>query len=155
MRGRKPVPTKTLEKRGSWRANARKKKGEPKVDPRVPAPPPEISDAARKKWMSLVPMLEAMGTVSLTDSDTLLRYCETYVLWAKCLTALQEEGEVLETEKGYMKNPRATAYIDYTTKLNQLTSVLGLSPVDRARLRVHEPEKKKEKKSILKLRVAQ
>ena len=135
----KPLDTETLQRRGSWKAAARRNAGKdaPVVHHHRPEPPPTLSEGAREKWDWLVGVMDEMGSTGVGDIETMERYCELSVQWRDVCDRVNAEGMVYQDRHGkFYKSPHAVLLVELTTKLTSLGGLLGLSPVDRLRLRV-------------------
>ena len=68
--GPKKTPTRTLEMRGSWRANTRD--GEPEPSGTMPGCPDWLDADAHAEWDRVLVELESMGIVGATDYAVVL-----------------------------------------------------------------------------------
>ena len=85
--GRAPTPTIILENRGSWRAKARKKSGEPVLPLGEPEAPDFLPAEARAEWERQVIHLRTMGLLVEADRALLVVYCTAWATFAKTFTA--------------------------------------------------------------------
>lgn len=112
----------------------------PAPDGIVPEPPADLSDEARREWGRVVPVLRDMGVLSSADRAALVAYCQT---WSECVRIseiCESEPPTVRGSMGSMvANPNWMARDRAWTRLLKYISVLGLSPADRARLRVDVP----------------
>lgn len=125
-RGPKPTPTAILEKRGSWRADARE--GEPLPDPllEVPDPPDHLSDIARRIWQESAPAMVGIGTLTTDDLRSFERYCRAFALWSKKARELEEAAEITES--------MTKGLVNLDNQLRRLEAAFGKNPADRAGL---------------------
>ena len=90
-RGPSPTPTRVLELRGSWRANARP--GEPKPDAARPKPPKWLGAEARQAFLYLSRQLDAMGVLTRLDQNALARYVTLWVRYRKAEAFIEKHGD--------------------------------------------------------------
>jgi len=112
------VPTQVLRLRGSWRAKQRDGEPEPPAAESC-KPPAYVKGKARKAWQRIAPVLIGLGVLTTLDVDVLAEYCVCYAAWRDAA----ETGDV-------------DRMLKLGTHLNRLRAVLGLTPVDRSRIKV-------------------
>ena len=121
MAGRKPKPTALKAQAGETRTE-RLNRNEPKYGKARKTPPDALQRRdERAVWNRLQPMLEKTGVLTSGDTDVLVMLCR-----------LQAEAD------------RATSgddLIKLSKELRQLWAMFGLTPVDRARLKIEDPDK--------------
>ena len=132
-RGPKPIPTEELVKRGSWLAPARRKAGEPQLPAyasvNLPGAPRHLSTRAKAIWKSLGRKLAEKSILTDWDLNALSRYCHLQAKFEELAAA--DIDDDLKT----LTNVNAA--------LAKLDACFGLTPADRARVRVEKPEKPK------------
>lgn len=138
-RGPKPVPTKILEARGSWRAN---RPEEPDAAPGVPQCPgwlAEFDPFAAEVWRDVMPLLVAQGTVAQIDWLALASLCQNFSLWRRSAELVEcAEPGTPEWRRLYSTANQALGQV------LRLSSRFGLTPADRAGLHVEKEDKPKE-----------
>ncbi len=87
MPGPKRTPTKVLEARGSWLADARGK--EPKPAPGAPECPDWLSDDARPIWFRICGHLEAMGLLHACDEAAIARHAQLMARYIRVEARIQ------------------------------------------------------------------
>ena len=138
--GRKKLPTRTLELRGSWRAKTRP--NEPKPEPGRPICPKWLSQGAKAVWKRLVPQLDAMRILTKVDGAVLVRYVEMYALWLDTMRDLDAHGprwpqkDAQGNVVGYVDRPEVGRMLRLNEALGRIEAKFGLSPSDRASLTV-------------------
>lgn len=129
-RPRKPTAAKVLD--GSYRADR-----DGPIDGVVkgagaPVPPADMTDAARAYWDRLCPQLVKAGVACESDSDALALLC----WWLAQLAAIQQTIAALRASGA---GSVGKLYIEAgiaTDKVDKLAGKFGLTPSDRAKLRV-------------------
>lgn len=137
MTGRPPKPNAVKKLTGSRHVNTT----EPKAPTGRPKCPKHLSDAARKQWRILVPVLAKMKVLTLADADALALYCTALARWIDAEKHLEEDGVVVKSPNGYpIQNPFLAVSNKAHEQIERLGARFGLNPSDRARLHV-VPEK--------------
>lgn len=130
-KGPKPTPTAILEARGSWLPRYRE--GEPQPGSPLPDPPETLTGKAAELWTEVSRQLQAMNVGREPDAHALARYCElTVKFWDEC----QQPNEGKHVERMCALN----------AALLRLEACFGLTPADRATLKV-APSAKSESKA--------
>jgi len=155
MRGRPPKPTILKVIAGTARPS-RINAAEPRPAPAGPDAPDSLSDCARKHWDRLSAMLSAMRLLTQADGEALAALCEALkdgetARASLALPAVDGSGRklcaagaltyVTEGKAGPMIRPRPELAIiaDADRRVAMWLSRFGLTPADRARVRVSEP----------------
>lgn len=141
MRGRRPVPDEILLLRGTKR---RVKSLVPSPDPVGPdadRPPKALDAAGRKFWRAVVPALRRRGALADTDLAALYLAADLWSLYTRTRAAIAQEGAtyVCTTKSGgrmIRQHPQAGLLIQTVRVLLSAFSALGMTPADRARLRL-------------------
>jgi P27 family predicted phage terminase small subunit len=120
-----------------------------RLNPNEPMPrnlpltrPDWLSDEARNLWDLLLPDLEVMGTVKVSDWPALAALCETWSRWRKlndlCARTppLFNRGRDADGNPIIVKNPAYSQARDVTAELRFMLREFGLTPSARAGLRV-------------------
>jgi len=129
-RGPKKTPTKILERRGSWRADARTKAGEPEPTGNMPECPDWLDADAHVEWNRIVVELEAMGIIGASDYAVLVGYCESWSQYKMAVEMIAKTGplQLCETRR----NPAVFILRDAREAMLKFARELGLSPSARA-----------------------
>lgn len=94
-----------------------------------------VDAVAADKWRELVPILQTLGTLTLSDGEALATLCEVFSAAQGCLVALRADGPVLHGDNGSMKpNPAGPLYRGLVALQSTLMSEFGLTPSSRARI---------------------
>ncbi len=135
-RGSKPKPKEAHILAGTFRAD--RHDGEP-VAEGVPVRPPDMKGEAKALWDSITPQLVANGTAKNLDTSALVACCE---LWG-----LYRAAYAVASAAPADKDARI-ALTAYYAAWERAATRLGLSPADRARLRVPGDGKAKSPESV-------
>jgi P27 family predicted phage terminase small subunit len=96
--------------------------------------PSGLTSGAKRRWMTLAPLMMADGRLKADTREALLNYVrladEADVLGEQ-LTA---EGVVLKTPHGAIANPKARILAGLRSCLLRYSAACGLDPVSKARL---------------------
>lgn len=142
-RGPPPTPTKLLQMRGSWRANARKGEPEPSSrDARVPRRPEFLRAIGREAvaaWDWIAPRLGRMKILTGIDRDALARWCVMWAQWRAAVDYIAKNGPTLEktilTQDGYVTevkdHPAVARSMRLEERLTKLGAKFGMTPADR------------------------
>lgn len=149
-RGRQPLPSAELKRRGSWRATGR-------AESEMPAPlgqppmPRWIDRKAQTLYKTLSRELDRSGVLSTIDQGALGRYCELFSLWRDAALDVRQRGQIFEVPiidrageiVGYNRipNPSVKQLQNYSAELLRLENNFGLTPSARVGMAIHKPEK--------------
>lgn len=137
--GRPPKPA--ALKRLDGNPGKRPIANEPEPTKGAPKPPPALRGEALAEWGRIVPELDALGLLAKVDRGYLVAYCEAWSSFDAAREVVAELGPLVEGRDGNLvKNPAAQIMKDSADMMLKFGSRFGLSPVDRARLSVSEPE---------------
>lgn len=136
-RGPRPTPTAILAARGSWRAKDRP--NEPVAERTTPAMPAMVMDeVAVAMWDNLVPMLDDMGVLTMSDGNALARYCCLYSKWFRAEEFLKKKTTLTYpvrdgngNVRGFKPWPEAKLVLEYAGALLRLEQEFGLTPSAR------------------------
>lgn len=137
MKGRKKKPNELKKLAGSWR-----------YDPNVPSAdgkprmPSNMSPGAKRIWSYLVPLLDAKGILDKTDLFILESFCREMATAREAQAILDRDGAHLAYQNPksgqWFKNPYVLIAKDARAQAMRYASMLGITPVDRAKLSVPE-----------------
>ena len=139
MAGRKPKPTavRVLEGNPGKRAlNA----SEP-IAVGTPLMPDSLTPEAARAWGRVVPVLEKMGVLQLSDELALERLCLSYSEILDCNSIIEQMGYVYEvqTKEGetlIKANPAVSMRADAARRFASMLVEFGMTPSARSRLSV-------------------
>jgi P27 family predicted phage terminase small subunit len=119
--------------------NATEKPKENKAD-KLPQPPADLLDAVGvEEWKRVVGLLSAMGLVTELDVTTLILYCDAYSDFAQAVKEMKKtQRDIIKTGNqrgGQYRNPWYDVKKKAAAEMNQYSTMLGLSPLDRAKMR--------------------
>jgi P27 family predicted phage terminase small subunit len=138
-RPRKPIALKILD--GTYRADRDGPAGASVPAGGAPEPPPDLAGEARAFWGQVVPGLCARGVAAACDAPALACMCQW---WAR----YRRFGEMLDQSAGAPAEEAPTPANLYRLVLNtgiawsnfdKIACRFGLTPADRAKLRVSPP----------------
>jgi len=82
-----------------------------------------------------VPILQSLGTLTMSDGEALATLCEVFSSAQQCLLAFRAGGAVMHTDLGGVKpNPAGPLYRGLVALQSTLMSEFGLTPSSRARI---------------------
>ena len=96
----------------------------------APSCPQWVQGKARELWESKAPGMVAAGLLAPEDLNAFERYCRTYALWSRMAEQLDSADHIGESAA------RALTRLD--NQLRRLESAFGLTPADRAKLKLPE-----------------
>jgi len=140
-RGPRPMTTRMLKIRGSWRAGLNR--GEPNLAAEVPECPDWIDEDAKQLWAEVTPLLAQMRILTRADRQALARYCQTWSRWRKAEVFIQKYGESypLKDDQGRVKCmmpwPQVATAHKLAQTLARLEQEFGLTPSARTRIDVN------------------
>jgi P27 family predicted phage terminase small subunit len=132
--GRKPKPSTIVERRRGKNITGNLRG--------LMAPPPELSDVAKKEWVRVVRLLKEAGLIEQLDKTLLSAYCVAYTRWVDAENQIREYGSLIKSPNGY---PMPSPYLPIANKaMEQMLKImgeLGMTPASRSRLPQKEPER--------------
>lgn len=136
-RGPKPTPTSRLKLAGSWRAETRD--GEP--EPEAVAPEPMLKldglEAAFDEWVEL--LSRTPGLLTSNDGIAIMLGVDAIREYVALRKDISERGYATPTkEGGETTRPEVRAMRDVHKRVRDFVADFGLSPAERAELRVPE-----------------
>lgn len=141
MAGRKPKPTavKILEGNPGKRAI---NSSEP-IAAGTPLMPENLTPDAARAWGRVVPVLEKMGVIQLSDELALERLCLSYAEILDCNAIIEQLGYVYEvqTKEGetlIKANPAVSMRADAARRFASMLVEFGMTPSARSRLSVSD-----------------
>lgn len=99
----------------------------------APRPPAWLSKDAAAEWRRVVPILVERKILTRADLGSLENYCIAIGHIREAERHLQAHGQVLDTDKGFRRNPSVGIVAEATTRARLLAAELGLTPVSRSR----------------------
>lgn len=97
-------------------------------------PPRHLKGVAKQLWVTLVPELNKLGYITVSDNSTVEAFCINYSVMREAYDSIKEVGAIYENQGRYYKNPATAVLNDATGKVKSLGGELGLSPSSRATL---------------------
>ena len=134
--GRLPKPLELHRLTGTFRKNRHEGKGFGEPLTVVPEPPKHLSASARRLWRELAPELVKVSALTSLDLDRLADYCTVRATVLECEAVIALEGRTIATPQGRKRHPEMVTLEHARAELRALSGLLGLSPSDRARLKL-------------------
>ena len=104
-------------------------------------PPDFLDDDAIQEWYRVLPLINELPIKDL-DKGLLATYCQTYSNYKNATLKIQEEGMVIETERGTKLSSHYTVQRDSVNTMNSICPKLGLTV--ESRLKIMEPKPKQQ-----------
>ncbi len=102
-------------------------------------PPVKLEPAAQAVWDRLAPDLIAKRVLTAWDVDSFSVYCRCVVLFNRAVAEVESEGAATERRyKGLVPSPAFRAMVAMQKTVSALGAKFGLSPADRATLRIDD-----------------
>lgn len=144
MRGKKPIPTEMKRLAGNPGRRALNN-AEPTPDVELPQPPAHLNDVALAEWKRISAELIALKVVSKIDATALAMYCDAYARWVDASNALQKEGMIITSSKGFKSMSPYVRIVNQTLVLMKAMLVeFGMTPASRVRLMVPNEDEEQE-----------
>ena len=139
--GRKPKPT-ALRILGGNAGKRPLNQDEPvlKTPTRLPPPPTELSEAAKKEWRKTGKLLLASGIFGQLDGAQFAALCQSYTVWLECQAMLSKSSLLIKNKRGdLIPNPLLRVARDAQEQFTRSLSEFGMTPSSRSRLKVPKP----------------
>jgi P27 family predicted phage terminase small subunit len=151
MAGRKKIPTKLKELRGTL-AKSREIENEMQVTPvtKAPTPPKWLSKIAKQQWVLVTNELFMLGMLHTVDLALIEAYCNSIALHIETEQILQETGriQVYRDEDGRVKHsqivPLVTVSKQALSDAIKLATQFGLTPSARTKISAERPLENKD-----------
>ena len=112
------------------------------LTPLSESPPEWLDEDAIQEWDRILPLVRELPVKDL-DKGLLATYCQTYSNYKNATLKLQNEGMVIETERGTKLSSYYTIQRDSVNTMNAICPKLGLTV--ESRLKILAPSNDKEK----------
>jgi len=154
MKGRKPVPTNLKLIRGNpgRRPIDLENEPQPEIPARPPAPPAYLPGMAKKIWREVAPSLHMTGRLTVDDGPLLAALCLELAQWRESVKQMSELARGKNPLAGVITKTADGSGLMFTIlqKLKNRTlqnilpiaALFGMSPAERARLKIAPPEEK-------------
>lgn len=93
--------------------------------------PDHLTGLAVVEWERIVPILEAMGTLSADSGPALAAYCTAYAQWVTAKADTDANGLVVESPQGTKVNPSFTVSMKCIDVMLKFLREFGLTPSSR------------------------
>lgn len=81
-----------------------------------------------------------MGTLANQDLDSIRSYVVFFFRFEDANAVLNKQGTIIETSTGAKVNPAWRIMIESQKELRTLWAAFGLTPADRARIKIEKPK---------------
>ena len=139
-KGRPAKATERHKADGTYQPVRHAKRLDAKPADGIPEAPPDFDSRHREKWFELCGHLKDLGVLANQDLDSIRAYCIFWWRFQDANKDLDMYGTVIETEKGRRVNPSWRVVIETQKEISRLWSVFGLTPADRARIKIEKPK---------------
>jgi len=113
----------------------------PKPSPKAPKRPSWLLPEAKREWSRVVPHLERLGLLTVVDRAVLAAYCQAWARYREAEEAIDREGVVRVTEKGYpVQNPAVSIARNMMNQVRAFAAEFGLTPSARGRIQLPETD---------------
>lgn len=135
--GRKSVPTTLKLLRGNpGRRALNDAEPTPPKPARLPPPPAELSDAAKREWRRTGKKLLAVGLLTNLDTQLFASYCESYSRWLSVIKTLGKTPVLIMGKNGdLIRNPLLRVEADLQVSFSKILLEFGCSPSSRSRVK--------------------
>ena len=99
-----------------------------------------LSKDAKAEWRRVMPDLTKRRILTEADLGSLEHYCIAAGQVRKMQKMIDQQGHIVETDRGPRVNPAVRVQSDAMTRARQLAAELGLTPVSRSRPTVRQDE---------------
>lgn len=99
------------------------------------AAPEHLDDVAAAEWLRLSGELRKTGVLAVTDLAALAAYCRAVSNAIEAQKNIEENGMVIPTLSGAMKNPACSVLKDCDSTIARLASEFGFTPASRSKVR--------------------
>lgn len=89
-------------------------------------------------WHRLAPSLAERGVLTAWDVDTFAVFVAAVVAHQRAVKHVNDRGVMVKQRSSYVKNPALQVARDSAATIATFASRFGLTPADRARLRLNE-----------------
>ena len=141
--GRRPRPTKLKKLRGFSHDKRDYNSVEPEPLEGEPDKPQQIQadPIASKEWDAVCEQLDGMGLLAKSDKTIITLYCVAWSCWLSACERCKKEGEYIQSKaNGWLIAPWSTLRTTSAKQIEGYLARLGLTPADRARMRVIKQE---------------
>lgn len=97
---------------------------------------PEGQESALDVWHRMAPDLIDKGVLTTWDVEAFAVYCDVVVRFRQASMEVSRTGMTIDGARGTVKNPAVTAAKDYADLMHRYGARFGLTPSDRAGLKV-------------------
>lgn len=134
--GTKPQPTALRILRGNPGKRALPAhEAKAKRPERLPSPPPELSESAKREWRRTGRKLLAVGLLADVDEAAFGAYCASYARWLEANALLAKTAMLIKDQYGQLRpNPLLRIVREAQEQFTRALTEFGMSPSSRTRV---------------------
>jgi P27 family predicted phage terminase small subunit len=146
--GRKPIPKSLKILKGTFQKCRDAKK--PLTPTGKAIDPKWIAKRAKHYWKFYEPMMTKLGLLTDADQPAFSAFVDSIARLEAANKILDDEGILLQTEKGPVKHPAFSVAKDCWANIKTFSVEFGLTPSSRQRISIPKPEAPNEFQEFLK-----
>lgn len=117
-------------------------KNEPHPQTGIPTRPHWLLPEAKREWTRIVPELNRLGLLAKIDRALISMWCQCWALCVDAVKDIRKNGTTFVMESGYEgQRPSVSIMNKMIEKMIALSARFGLTPSDRSRISLPEPQK--------------
>ena len=101
----------------------------------TPEPPADFDGIALEKWNEIAALLVERGHWEPSDAGPLRILCLSYAAHDQATQTIQKMGDVLQSERGFTRNPACLNQNAAAGTIAKLSAQFGLTPVSRSKIK--------------------
>ncbi len=98
-------------------------------------PPSDFDGVALEKWNEISELLFSRGHWEASDAGPLRILCLAYAAHDQATHTIQTMGDVLQSERGFTRNPACLNQNAAAGTIAKLSAQFGLTPVSRSKIK--------------------
>ena len=114
----------------------------------LPECPTYLDETAKSKWAELCQALGETGLLTQADRDVMAMYCAAFSQWRDAADMVKKSGLIVKGTGGVCANPCVAIAANAKREMRELSTLLGLDPASRWRLRVGSEAKAAARKDV-------
>jgi P27 family predicted phage terminase small subunit len=106
--------------------------------------PSVLQGLALEVWNETIPELEKAGISNRVEANALACYCQSVADFNLAQAEVDRLGLVVQTERGYTKNPAVTIKAGAMDKILRFAIQFGLTPMSRSKIKMKDQPEENE-----------
>jgi len=142
MSGPPPKPTRLKLLQGN---PGRRPLSENEPQPEIgrPTRPHWLLPEAKREWSRIVPELLRLGLLAKIDRAMISMWCQCWGMYVEAVKDIRQNGMSYSKEDGYEGQRPSVAVMNHMIeKMTTLSAKFGMTPSDRSKISVPQPEAK-------------